>query len=71
MRLRVNEVRNKYMEVTTRPTGQKVFKVMNYESDCVKEFKYPGTQVRNSKRITAEINHRIGTANRCYHEIYV
>jgi hypothetical protein len=40
---------------------------MNYEFECVKELKYSGTTVTNSNRITAEINHRIGTGNRCYH----
>jgi hypothetical protein len=42
MALRVNEGKPKYMEVT-RPTGQKMFQVMNYEFDCVNEFKYLGT----------------------------
>jgi hypothetical protein len=49
-----------YMEVTTRPTGQKVFKVINYEFQCVNEFKYLGTLVTNNTQVTAEINHRIG-----------
>jgi hypothetical protein len=49
MGLRVNEGKYKYMQVTTRPTGQKV---MNYESECVNEFKYLDTLVTNSNRIT-------------------
>jgi hypothetical protein len=35
------------MEVT-RPTDQKVFKVMDYEPECVKEFKYLGILGTNS-----------------------
>jgi hypothetical protein len=55
------------MDVTTRPTNQKVLKVKNYEFERVNEFKYLETLVTNNNRISAEINHRIGIANRCYH----
>jgi hypothetical protein len=48
-----------YMEVTS-PTDQKVFKVMNYEFQCVNKFKYPDTLVTNNNKVTAEINYRIG-----------
>jgi hypothetical protein len=65
--LRVNEGKSKYMEVTTRPTDQEAYKLMNYEFDCGNEFKHLGTLVTNINRITAEINHRTGIANRCYH----
>jgi hypothetical protein len=47
-----------YMEVT-RPAGQKVFKIMNYEFQCVNKFKYLGTLVTNNNQVTAEINHTI------------
>jgi hypothetical protein len=53
MGLRVNEGKTEYMEVTTRPTNQKVLKVKNYEFECVNEFKYLGTLVTNNNRITA------------------
>jgi hypothetical protein len=69
MGLWANEGKTKYMEVTTRPTGQKIFKVINYDLECVNEFKYLGTLVANSHRITAEIDHRVGTVNRCYHRM--
>jgi hypothetical protein len=67
MGLRVNEGKTKYMEVTTRPANQKVLKVKNCEFECVNGFKYLGTLVTSNNRITAEINHRNGIANRCYH----
>jgi hypothetical protein len=54
MRLRVNKGRNKYMEVTIKATGQKIFKVINYEYEYVKEFKYAGTLLTNGNRITNE-----------------
>jgi hypothetical protein len=44
-----------------------VLKVKNYVFECVNEFKYLGTLVTNNNRISAEINHRIRIANRCYH----
>jgi hypothetical protein len=66
MGLRVNEGQTEYMEVTTRPTNRKVLRVKNYEFECVNEFKYLGTLVTNNNRISPEINHRIGIANRCY-----
>jgi hypothetical protein len=59
---------NEYMEVTTRPRGQNVFKVMNYEFKCVNKFKYLGM---NSNQITAELNPSAGTANCCYHRLEV
>jgi hypothetical protein len=55
------------MEVATRPIGQTVFKAMKFEFECANEFKYLGISIANSNRITAEINHRTGIANRCYH----
>jgi sorting nexin-29 len=67
MGLQVNEGKTTYMEVTSRPTNQKVLKVKNYEFESVNEFKYLGTLVTNNNQITAEINHRIGIANHCYH----
>jgi hypothetical protein len=69
MGLRISEVKTKYMEETIRPTNQKVLKVKNYEFECVNEFKYLGTPVTSNNRISAEINHRIGIANRCYHRM--
>jgi hypothetical protein len=63
MGLRVIEGKTKYIEVTTRPTNQKVLKVKNYEFECVNECKYLGTLVTNNNRISAEIYHRIGIAN--------
>jgi hypothetical protein len=69
MGLRINEGRPKYMEVTTWPTDQNMFKAMNFESECGHEFKYLGTLVTNNNRITAEINHRIGISNRYYHRL--
>jgi hypothetical protein len=63
MGLRINEGKTKSIEVTI---GQQMFKVMNYESEWVNEFKYLGTLVTNSNGITAEINHGIGIASHCY-----
>jgi hypothetical protein len=54
------------IEITTRLTGLKGFKSMNYESQYVNDFKYRGTLVTNSNRISAEMNHRIGIASHSY-----
>jgi hypothetical protein len=54
MGLRANEGKTKYMEVT-RPTGQKVFQVLNHEFECVKEFKYLGSEVTNSRLLKSTI----------------
>jgi hypothetical protein len=56
------------MEVT-RHTRQKMCKMMNYQFECVNEFKYLGTLVTNNNQIIAKINHRIEIANRCYHRL--
>jgi hypothetical protein len=44
---------NDAMEVTRRPTGEKVFEVMDYECECVKEFKYLRVIGTNNSRIRA------------------
>jgi hypothetical protein len=56
MGLQINEEKPKYMEVITWPTGLNEFKAMSFESECGNEFKYLGTLVTNSNRITAEGN---------------
>jgi hypothetical protein len=57
------------MEVIIRTTGQKLFKVTYSEPECMKEIDHLGKPVTNISRVTAEISHRTGKANLCYHRL--
>jgi hypothetical protein len=67
MGLTINESKTKYMEVTDNPTNTKYLSVKEYKFEKVTQFKYLGMLVSSDNNLTVETNHRLLTANRCYH----
>jgi hypothetical protein len=67
MGLAINESKTKYMEATNNPTNTQYLSVKEYKFEKVTQFKYLGTLVTSDNNLTVEINHRLLTANSCYH----
>jgi hypothetical protein len=56
------------MEVTNNPTNTTQYlSVKEYKFEKVTQVKYLGRSVTSDNNLTVEINHRLLTANRCYH----
>jgi hypothetical protein len=66
MGLNINEEKNKYMEITAKPTKNKYLNVGNYRFEKVIEFNYLGTMISYDNNLDTEIHHRLLLANRCY-----
>jgi hypothetical protein len=69
MGVTINESKTKYMEITNHPTNTQCLGVKEYKCEKVTQFKYLGMLVTSNNNLAVEINHRLLTANRCYHRM--
>jgi hypothetical protein len=65
--LTINDSKTKFLEVTNNPTNTQYLSVKEYKFEKVTQFKYLGTIVTSNNNRTVEINHRLLTADTCYH----
>jgi len=65
--LRINENKNKYMEVTRASSNSDHLHCGKYEFEHVKEFNYLGSQLNQANSTNSEIQARILSGNRYYY----